>query len=677
MAKVGQSGPSVAPEHHAEADRPSPSPPSDHGGTTVDGLHDDLWDLVESAPDALLVIGAGGCIALANREAERMFGHDRADLLGLPVEALLPERYRAAHSAHRGRFGRQPSRRPMGVGLDLWALRSDGTEFPVEVSLSPSSRHDENGRTIVAVREATTEADTEAKLRESQIRFRGAFDNGPVPTAIVDLTPPLDRTILEVNQAMADLLGYTTSEMIGMSFIELTHPDDRPADDEAVGLMIGGATDRYSPVKRYLRSDGSVVWVQLHAAPLTRRDGSVLGIAHAIDITERVRAEAASQRHEALNLAVSEIRLAMLRGASEEEGLALIARLSAECLGAEGTLILTRPSQGERPAVAASYHIAEAAGSRLVFTDDGGVVGEVFRSGEAQVCGPDDPRFTDINRVVVDQYPVESIVVAPMHDGNETVGIIIMVRTSGSDRLDTSDLEAIERFASEAVVAIELARVAEARQRLELLEDRERVGRDIHDKVISRLFATGMSLQAMATLLENGEQERALGAVAEIDSAIQEIRATIYGLRSQLDWGRGVRGEVLGLVAGQRAALGFEPTVDLQGDLDGVASEVVTELLATLREALTNTAKHARATNVAVAVSATDDLVELTVADNGVGFDVRPDGRSSRGALTNHGVANMLARAEQLGGRATVSSSPAGGTTIRWETPRAPTPVSS
>ena len=639
-------------------------------------LHDDLWDLVDSAPDALLVIGAGGCVALANREAERMFGHDRADLLGLPVEVLLPERFRAAHIAHRGRFGRDPVRRPMGIGLDLWAVRADGTEFPVEVSLSPSARHGEDGRTIVVVREVGSEGDTEAKLRESQIRFRGAFDNGPVPTAIVELTPPLDRTILEVNQAMADLLGYTITDMIGMSFIDLTHPDDRPADDDAVGLLVDGAADRYSPVKRYLRADGSVVWVHLHAAPLTRRDGSVLGIAHALDITDQIRAQAAAHRHEALNHAVSEIRLAMLRGASEDEGLALIARSAAESLEAEGTLILTRAGPGEPLVVAASYHIDEAAGARLVFTDDGGVVGEVFRSGEAQVCGPDDPRLTQINRAVVDQYPVESIVVAPMHDGNETVGIIILVRASGSERLDASDLEAIERFASEAVIAIELARVAEARQRLELLEDRERVGRDIHDKVISRLFATGMSLQALASLLQNGDQDRALAAVSEIDSAIQEIRTSIYGLRSQLDWGRGVRGEILALVSGQRAALGFEPTVDLQGDLDDVAAEAVTELLATLREALTNAAKHAEATHVDVAVSAIGDVVQLTVSDNGIGFDVEPEGRSPEPALTHHGVANMVDRAEQLGGRATVSSSPGDGTTIRWQAPRTLDPLS-
>src|SRR5665213_2006992 len=116
----------------------SHGPPPKPDGTT---LAKRLSLLLESLPDAIFEVDAGGRIALANTEAEGMFGRTREELLGLEVEALIPERFLYNHVSHRERYGAHPVRRPMGAGLDLFAMRKDGTEFAVDINLSPVDGH--------------------------------------------------------------------------------------------------------------------------------------------------------------------------------------------------------------------------------------------------------------------------------------------------------------------------------------------------------------------------------------------------------------------------------------------------------------------------------------------------------------------------------------------------------
>lgn len=630
-----------------------------------------LWEMLESAPDGMIMTDASGSIVIVNRQIEAMFGYDRGDVLGQPIEFLLPERHRHAHRGHRDRYDNDPSVRFMGAGLDLWARRSDGSEFPVEIALSPAQSEDGETEVIASIRDISNRSNVEARLRETQLRFRGAFDDGPIPMALVEVSPPSDRVIIEANQAMADLLGYEHSALIGMSFADLTHPDDRGPDDDAVVKFASGDLDRYAPIKRYIRADGSSVWVQLHASPLARRDGKVLGIAHAVDITAELEALEAIERRQALDHAVSTVRLAMLRGASSTQGLALICQAASQCLAADRSLVVTTGADADVLTVAATFNVDNEARDALSFRVSEGVVGEVFRSGQAQICGPEDPRYTPTNRAVIERDPVESIVVAPMHDGSSVVGVLLVIRGAGLHPLNDRDLAPIQTFASEAVVAIELAAVSEAHQRLELLEDRERIGRDMHDKVIGRLFGTGMNLQATASRTGGEIRERMLSAVDEIDTTIKEIRSAIYGVRGQLDWGKRLRGEVLSVLADFTETLGFEPHADLEGDIDSVSDEVADELLSTVREALTNAAKYANATRVDVSVRSTGGQVQLLVSDDGVGFE--PDADSgSPSNMSGHGLENIKTRAERLGGTASIDSEPERGTVLRWTVPTVP-----
>lgn len=228
------------------------------------------------------------------------------------------------------------------------------------------------------------------------------------------------------------------------------------------------------------------------------------------------------------------------------------------------------------------------------------------------------------------------------------------------------DEELVVALASAAAIAIENARLHDRMQRIAVLEDRERIARDLHDTVIQRLFATGLSLQGTARLTERPEvAERINSAVDDLDVTVRHIRTAIFGLESSSPRGEGLRSRVLSVVAEATGPLGFEPRVLFDGPVDATVPDlVVPELVATLREALSNVARHARASRVEVELSSGADDVVLVVRDDGVGL---PAERSTGG----HGLANMAVRAERCGGSSSARSQPGGGTVVEWRVPLA------
>jgi signal transduction histidine kinase len=217
-------------------------------------------------------------------------------------------------------------------------------------------------------------------------------------------------------------------------------------------------------------------------------------------------------------------------------------------------------------------------------------------------------------------------------------------------------------FAAQAGIGLELAEHRRDAQRLALFEDRDRIARDLHDLVIQRLFATGMSLQGAAALMRDQEgAHRVQQAVDALDETIRDIRSAIFSLQSRGEAEPlGVRGMILAVVEEMTASLGFSPTLRMAGPLDRrVPGYIATQMLAALREALANAAKHAQASRVDIAVEAGADLV-LIVRDNGVGMN--PGDRRS-------GLANLAERAAELGGTARTATAESGGTELEWRVP--------
>lgn len=247
-------------------------------------------------------------------------------------------------------------------------------------------------------------------------------------------------------------------------------------------------------------------------------------------------------------------------------------------------------------------------------------------------------------------------------------GEVVAVLGVGRDQpITASEEELLDSFASQVNVAWSFERVQVQVQHLSLIADRERIGRDLHDTVIQRLFATGLSLQAGQRKVTDRPEvsERLERAVDDIDGIVREIRATIFALQSAGDDDRGVRAQVLDVVEELTAVLPRPPRVRFDGPIDTVVSAMVRDhLLPVVREALTNVAKHAAARDIELELAADPASVRLRIADDGVG--ISPDAING----TGFGLTNLRERAEALGGSFSIASDgPDGGTVVRWTVP--------
>src|SRR5205823_12658799 len=236
-------------------------------------------------------------------------------------------------------------------------------------------------------------------------------------------------------------------------------------------------------------------------------------------------------------------------------------------------------------------------------------------------------------------------------------------RIADAPAFGNETLRLVESFAVQAAIALRLGAAAADREQLAVFGDRDRIARDLHDLVIQRLFATGMSLEGALRGMQPQEKvERVRQAVDDLDATIKEIRTSIFALQNPAPHaGEGLRLAVLHAVGNARATLGFEPEVTFRGPVDSlVAAQIAEQMLAVLREALSNIARHAAASRASVEITAEPTWVELVVADNGKGLPA--DGRRS-------GLANLARRAADLGGTFRAEPAPTGGTTLPWRLP--------
>jgi signal transduction histidine kinase len=251
----------------------------------------------------------------------------------------------------------------------------------------------------------------------------------------------------------------------------------------------------------------------------------------------------------------------------------------------------------------------------------------------------------------------------PVKVRDEVYGNLYLTDKRKGLQFSEEDESLVSALAAAAGIAIENARLHSQVRELALLEDRDRIARDLHDTVIQRLFAIGLSLQGTTKLTGNGEvSERISTAVADLDETIRGLRTAIFDLQFDSQ-GIGVRRSVLDLAEEIGSTIGVRVDVTTSGPVDtAVTSDELEHLLATVREALTNVGKHARATKVSLSLAVGDELV-LTVADNGQGGDLDSPSPGSQG------LKNMRSRAEKLGGSMTLDSPGGGGTRLVWRVP--------
>jgi signal transduction histidine kinase len=250
--------------------------------------------------------------------------------------------------------------------------------------------------------------------------------------------------------------------------------------------------------------------------------------------------------------------------------------------------------------------------------------------------------------------------VVPMTAHLDDPAVLIVLQESGAMRVD-EERDLLAAFVDHASIALERAQALADREELALVSERARIARDLHDVVIQRLFAAGLKLQALQ-VQDRQLAEKVDDLVGELDLTIKEIRTTIFGLQRRPR--ASVRGAVVDLVEDYVEVLGFRPSVHFDGPVDLVVSDRIAEhLVAVLREALSNVARHAQAGSAAVEVSVADGTVTLVVTDAGIG--IAPH-------RTESGLRNVRERAESLGGSVEVSVNTLPGTTVRWSCPLDP-----
>ena len=260
--------------------------------------------------------------------------------------------------------------------------------------------------------------------------------------------------------------------------------------------------------------------------------------------------------------------------------------------------------------------------------------------------------------------PMTSFLGVPIKVRDEVYGNLYLADKIGWSEFTHDDEELVGALSLSAGIAIENARLHDRVRRSAVYEDRDRVARDLHDTVIQRLFALGLTLQGMAAHVPAATAEQLGSAVGEIDRVIAQVRSTIYEL-GMGDDSRGIRDDIANLACELAAVVGFELDVTFEGPLDAAIDELVQEhLLATIREALTNVGRHAQATRASLQIVVDDAWCRLIITDNGVGLT-----RAAKSEGGGLGLPNMRRRAEKLHGTLTVSDAPGGGTVLTWKVP--------
>ncbi|MFD5097993.1 sensor histidine kinase [Streptomyces albidochromogenes] len=376
--------------------------------------------------------------------------------------------------------------------------------------------------------------------------------------------------------------------------------------------------------------------------------------------------EAARQRERWIDGSVA-VTTALLSGGDADEALTVVAEQARRLAGSAAGIVLLPAEGGGLEIVAVSAD--DPSDSLGVVVPPQSPIVQRLLAGQAVFIGDSasDPRM--ITRLVRQYGPSMML---PLHSGGRVLGALATPRARGAKPFTEAERTLAAQFASQAALALMMAETQRDRERLAVYEDRDRIARDLHDLVIQRLFATGLMLE--------GAQRRSLvpevrtgvsRAVDELDVTIQEIRTAIFALQQgPAEAPSGLRTRVLREINMAAVPLGFKPGHRFVGPVDSLVGEYTGKnLIAALREALSNAFRHARASRIEVVLDATAELadgtrgVRLSVADDGVG--IPEGGRRS-------GLRNLKRRAESLGGTSRCEpglGEDGGGTTVVWEAP--------
>lgn len=555
--------------------------------------------------------------------------------LGYAPEELLGRRFHPVHHHSRADGAPYPEEacpisQTLGSGRscrveDEVFWRRDGSCFPVAYAAHPILKGGTVVGAVVAYTDITARQWLETTLRESEARFKSAFDHAAVGMALIE---PSGR-LLRVNRAFGAMLGYAPQTLEGLTWQELTHPEDRDGNLREFHRLLAGEIPSLHLEKRYLHRDGRVVWGLVNASPVRDESGTPLYcVSHVLDLTDRKRALEALEESDRRFAAFMNNTTVVAWMKDVHFRYVYVSEPYERLIGIRREQIAGRTDLEVFP---------EETARQLRRND-----AEVLRTGlplETHETAPD--REGRLRTWWVYKFPFR-----------DAAGRVFV----GGMAFDITERDRIERALRDR-----------EQELLRLLDEREQLIQDLHDGIIQEIYAIGLGLLETRRVLR---EDPAQGE-RRLDDAVADLNQVIRELRTHLDdqeAGTLTGAELPEALARWLRTLADIPAPAFTVNVDPAAAARLTpeqarQLFSIARELMSNSQRHARATAGQVSLCMEDDRLRLVVEDDGVGFDPQTPGRSG------YGLRNLRARAGRLGATVAIQSRPGAGTRITLELP--------
>lgn len=608
-------------------------------------LLDEAWPILEDLPDGALLVAGDGTIAYANHTLLRLSGYEPSELVGQPVEMLVPPGQRGRHAALQEHYRASPHARMMGEDLILSLQPKQGDPVPVEISLAPFS-----SAGLVSVIAVVRDVSVQRAADRERARLLGLLDLDPDAVLVIDAD---DGSIQYANSGASTLLGYTADELQSMRVTDISPTSTNELRRRFVDEHRRGGPGYHHEVEIVRTAkDGTSIPCDSRGQLVADGERAVFIVVDR-DARPRLAAERQRERRAALVTLVAQVTTMVLSDVGADEVYQAVVEGAAEVLEAgNASLILREASTGELVTVATVGPGAELHRDGRAQLDEQ-VLRTMLEGAEAFSLAAPDPKHPAEVRALAGPG-----VVAPLPASDGTRGLLSVFRQPGDMAFTDEEVTLLGDLARHVVTVIELGRARAEEQRLLVLEDRQRIARDLHDNVIQDLIGLGMQLAAGPRQRdEAAERERNEQLVDTLEAAVRKLRMIVFDAR-QTQPPHLVTKALASTVAEASRILGHHPLLSVEGPVDALPPVVTSQLFPALREALSNVARHAGATRTSVTIEVSEERLVLVVEDNGRGPGL--------GAAAGMGLSNLRERAATLGGASSLRSRAGGGSCLEW-----------